>query len=159
VRTNFFEELINANNGAQVHLLEASFQESPDAKVQVQNALMASPPRHPFWKHVFESMKLGHNSHRWNDLHGTGPRMLSNLASEHLSDVHLLPCANFQRVGRCGNFRELELQKGIHWNQASWAPKAGHKWHTHFIHKGFAQAHPDLGDVALQFTQVALPFL
>lgn len=147
-RTNFLEEL--NRHGDNVHLVEACFPETvPDQDGPVsstfQNSMMASPPRHPFWRFLFESMKMGGPHHAWNDQHGTGPRMLTLAAAQHNSTVRPLPCANFQRFGKCGNFMELGPQKGIHWNQASWIK--GFTPNQAVIHKGFPNAHPELGDV------------
>jgi len=167
VRKNFWQEL-NANGGGyQVHLLEGCFNEThpwEDGPIvqNVQNALMASPRKHRFWKLLLEDMKKGGlTGHAWNAAHGTGPRMLSLQASKHASEERMtveFPCANFQRNGnsnaalpKCGNFMDLEPQIGIHWNQASWNPAL---WKdakpSDFIHRGFANAHPELGDVGLQ---------
>jgi len=154
VRRNFYQELHANGGGGKVHLLEGCFTETrPEdgpIALNIQNAMMASPARHPFWERVFESMKQGRYAHSWNDPHGTGPRMLSIEASKHASEVLALPCANYQRNDRCGNFMELEPQAGIHWNQASWMPGVKHFWNFDFIHSGFANAHPDLGDVGLK---------
>jgi mannosyltransferase OCH1-like enzyme len=152
VRSNFFDE-INAN-GNSVTLLEAYRPESPESKVQVQNALMASPPRHVFWTTVFQRMQLApEGEHKWKDLYGTGPRMLSNALQDRLdnnfTDMHLFPCEKYQRVGKCGDYHDLSIQKGIHWNQAEWMPWSNHGWNKGLIHDGFQNAHPDLGDVGL----------
>lgn len=169
-RTNFFDDIIA--NGNSVTLIEASCKETRrkdqnhlKVKVEAQNSLMASPPKHPFWLEVFQDMQQDSN-HAWNAPHGTGPRMLSNVAAHHLSqsenaghidsktnqtDVHFFPCANYQRFGnKCGDYHDVELMKGIHWNQASWKSGKKHKYHQEeHLHEGFEAAHPDLGDVGL----------
>lgn len=123
---NFYHEL----PAGKVSLLESPFRELrgkayKDWQVpQLQNALMASPVRHPFWLAAIRRMSHP-GPHKWRDpLNGTGPAMMTHLAAERQDDVHVLPCTKFQRTGeKCGDLMDVSLETaGIHWNAWSYQP-------------------------------------
>lgn len=84
----------------RVSLVESPFPEMET----VQNSLMASPPRHPFWIEVLREISSTITIMRDSVLDCTGPRMLSRLYTD-TKDIHLLPASTFnpQPVGRVYN--------------------------------------------------------
>lgn len=108
----------------KVTLNESPYEENADSAVQVQNALMAAPRRHPFWLHVFRQMsKVG--EHTWNSTCGTGPKMISAVASQHQDQIYPLPCRHFQRLGSCGDPADFAEVYAVHWNVNSYAELQG----------------------------------
>lgn len=112
----------------------------------LQNSLMSSPPRHPFWNATFAMLM---SRDKTNDvLESTGPNMLEKVYLEQqkmnqLSYPALLACENFQRVPYskdtlwitnvfrrlmswtwmmkpCGDIHDLRCLVGIHHGVASW---------------------------------------
>jgi mannosyltransferase OCH1-like enzyme len=70
-----------------------SVSESPYKQNEhVQNALMASPPRHPFWGSLVETgIKVKHKG-TWD---ATGPRLLDNVMQTYDFDINVLPFKNY----------------------------------------------------------------
>jgi mannosyltransferase OCH1-like enzyme len=117
---NFYDHL----PPGQVSLNGSPYTENADTKLQVQNALMASPARHPFWPLVFAQMsKTG--SHSWDSITGTGPKMISKVADDNRDRVHVLPCTNFQKVNGCGDVKSFSDVYAVHWNVNSYADFVG----------------------------------
>jgi hypothetical protein len=76
-----------------------SLAESPIAFAEkVQNSMMASPPRHPFWLEVFAELKARGDLHRNSVSESGGTAMLSHVASQHPEHVFKLPCQVFMRL-------------------------------------------------------------
>ena len=71
--------------------------ESPFPNVEkVQNSLMASPPRHPFWLEVLREMASCSTVFYHSVLDATGPRMLDRvLENTPRRSYHLLPVSQF----------------------------------------------------------------
>lgn len=117
---NFYDEL----PAGKVSFIESPHLENPAAKTQLQNALMASPPKHPLWQKVFSYMSEP-GAHDWNAEHGTGPKMISRFAELHPESLNVLPCARFQRLNaeqNCGDPMDLTSSAGVHWGSMSyWA--------------------------------------
>lgn len=149
VLVNFFEELPTS----LVSLVECR---SKDQGLEVENSLMASPARHPFWRLAISSCFETPGRHRWDDAQGgTGPRLLSQLrrSSVNASEmIHVLPCRDFQRgiqadaaAERCGHISSGPGQRGIHWSTTS---------HTSFVGAAlradaFYATHPELASEAV----------
>ncbi|CAE7633376.1 CSH1 [Symbiodinium sp. CCMP2592] len=124
VRTNFYAEL----PADLVSLVECR---SKDPGLEVENALMASPPRHEFWRLAMQQCFHVAGRHRWDDARGgTGPRLLSTMLRDTIVNemVHVLPCQLFQRgiqgdgaIGSCGHVADesAQGQRGIHWSTTS----------------------------------------
>mmetsp|Transcript_68731 Transcript_68731/g.119403 ORF Transcript_68731/g.119403 Transcript_68731/m.119403 type:complete len:356 (-) Transcript_68731:75-1142(-) len=114
----------------RVNLNESPYEENKLPTVQVQNALMAAPPRHPFWLHVFEQMGKD-GMHFWNTSTGTGPSMMSLVAARHPDDIFALPCQHFQRLRHCGDLRDFDQVFAVHWNVNSYTEYSGvpNIWH------------------------------
>jgi len=56
---------------------------------KMQNSLMASPPRHPFWLHVMREMAAVADHFQSSVLDATGPRMLDRVIADH-GDIFIL---------------------------------------------------------------------
>jgi len=69
-----------------------SLVESPFPNIEkVQNSLMASPPRHPFWLEVLREISSTITVMRDSVLDCTGPRMLDRLLDRNRSSIAFLP--------------------------------------------------------------------
>lgn len=114
----------------RVNLNESPYEENDKSTVQVQNALMAAPPHHPFWLHVFEQMGKD-GLHLWNTSTGTGPSMISLVAAQHPDHIFALPCQHFQRLRHCGDPRDFDQVFAVHWNVNSYTDYSGvpNIWH------------------------------
>mmetsp|Transcript_20118 Transcript_20118/g.38079 ORF Transcript_20118/g.38079 Transcript_20118/m.38079 type:complete len:528 (-) Transcript_20118:21-1604(-) len=150
-----------------VSLLESPEVENEATQLQYQNALMASPPKHPLWQRVFDFisatgdkatpqaanlLEWDPEQHTWDKEHGSGPRMISRMAEMYPGDVYPLACNRFQRrhgdAKDCGDPNDFESAVGIHWNSQSystWKPFGGLKspqgsWRD----ETFRKLHPDL---------------
>jgi mannosyltransferase OCH1-like enzyme len=74
----------------------ASVVQSPFQNMEkVQNSLMASPSRHPFWIEVMRELSSPHTRLLFgsNVLDATGPRMLDRVMET--TRAHILPMCNF----------------------------------------------------------------
>jgi len=128
----------------------ASFIESPyQYNEYLQNSLMSSPAKDPFWLTVFDVLVERHNA---PVLKATGPMFLDEALKRAKHPYHSLPCENFQRLpfhqhldetspfmsrlhreilGRlypmksCGNFHDPVCHFGRHHNTASYLPETG----------------------------------
>lgn len=71
--------------------------ESPFPNVEnVQNSLMASPPRHPFWLEVLREMASCSTIFHHSVLDATGPRMLDRVLSQtKQGTIRILPMTQF----------------------------------------------------------------
>ena len=139
--TNFWEHLPTDRVG----LIESPYQYNEF----VQNSLMSSPVKDPFWDVVFELLVEHHNM---PVLHATGPNLISDALDLTQEFHHTLPCENFQRMpfyqnkkakspfisrlhrevlGRlfpmkqCGDFHDPVCNFGRHHNTASYLPDTG----------------------------------
>ncbi len=68
---------------------------------KVQNSLMSSTPKHPFWNYTFATLKQQFRFADINILKSTGPAMLDLAISAAEADgvpYDVLPCENFQRI-------------------------------------------------------------
>lgn len=76
-----YEVMIDFHGGLSPD--HVSLVESPFPNVErVQNSLMASPPRHPFWLEVFREMASTFAVFQHSVLDATGPRMMDRLLEE-----------------------------------------------------------------------------
>lgn len=74
-----------------------SLVQSPIAFAEtIQNSLMASPPRHGFWLHVFD--RLLERATVTDIRLSSGTAFLSEVAAEHPEDITTLPCEVFMRL-------------------------------------------------------------
>ena len=100
---NFWSHLPKTSVG----LIESPYQYNE----KVQNSLMSSPPRHPFWNFTFDAL-VDNFVHADSILESTGPSMLDKAveaseaayANEKETPFTVLPCENYQRVplGKAG---------------------------------------------------------
>jgi mannosyltransferase OCH1-like enzyme len=100
----------------RISLVESPFQEMET----VQNSLMASPPKHPFWMDVLREISSTITVMRDSVLDCTGPRMLSRLYDTYTHDIRLLPASDFnpQPVGHVYN--------ATRWTRTGHAPYTRH---------------------------------
>lgn len=106
---NFYDELPSG----KVSLLASPYVENANASMQVETALMASPPRHPFWQEVFQQMSARGDS---GERSSTGPALISMVASRNTDAVNMLPCMHVQQVGSCLKESDFDQMYGIHWD-------------------------------------------
>jgi mannosyltransferase OCH1-like enzyme len=102
--------------------------ESPFPNVEkVQNSLMSSPPKHPFWLEVLREMASCSTIFYSSVLDSTGPRMLDRvLERTGPSSVYLLPMYQFNPppIGEIYNATQWDSRRGLvyarHKCTASW---------------------------------------
>lgn len=101
--------------------------EHPDLARVVCNALMASPPQHPFWDHVIDCMIAAH--HEAGPLNATGPFLLSRAVETYRGDapVRVLPAPALYPISdveqRSGAIFDLEF-----WFERTRQAHAVHHW-------------------------------
>ncbi|MBA4742248.1 MAG: glycosyltransferase [Azoarcus sp.] len=101
--------------------------EHPDLTRVVCNALMASPPGHPFWDHVIECMIAAH--HEPGPLNATGPFLLTRAVETYRGDapVRVLPASDLYPISdveqRSGAIFDLEF-----WLERTRGAHAVHHW-------------------------------
>lgn len=81
--------------GAWIKPGRAHVAESAWASGAYENALMASPPRHPFWRGVMESVLQ--RTHLTDPIAATGPHVIDAGAAKAPDQVIMLPTALFSR--------------------------------------------------------------
>lgn len=126
-----------------------AFIESPHRFTEnVQNSLMSSPAKHPFWNETFEVLaaRAGGYLHGSDVLYTTGPKMLDEAARRYKGETAVLPCEIFHRiplgeagaeanapttfvraitahtkyVKQCGDANDARCLLGTHYNVVSW---------------------------------------
>lgn len=140
---NFYEELAHD----RANIIESPYK----VNEAVQNSLMASPARDPFWNFTFQVMFERKDSHKV--LSSTGPSMVDEAIRRAPAEasVHVLPCENFHRiplgnagmqspwlsryvrnflaysplVKQCGSWQDKTCQFGLHHNAVSYMNNMG----------------------------------
>ncbi len=101
--------------------------EHPELTRVVCNALMASPPGHPFWDHVIECMIAAH--HEPGPLNATGPFLLTRAVETYRGEapVRVLPASKLYPISdveqRSGAIFDLEF-----WRERTRHAHAVHHW-------------------------------
>lgn len=147
-----FENFWNALPNDRVSFIESPYK----VNEEVQNSLMSSPARDPFWNVTFDVLIERRNSHKV--LSSTGPAAMDAAMNTAPSDwSHMLSCENFHRVplghaGKnaplitrvartfmfyspltktCGNWaRRDDCQYGLHHNAVSYMSNMGGNFFT-----------------------------
>jgi hypothetical protein len=145
--TNFWDALPND----RVSLIESPYK----INEQVQNSLMSSPARDPFWNVTFDILYQRRKSHKV--LSSTGPSAMDAAMAASNDPVHMLPCENFHRIPlakagensplltqfartfmaysplskTCGDWsRRDDCHYGLHHNSVSYMSNMGGNWLT-----------------------------
>lgn len=113
VRTQFWESLPDDAPAAT---------ESPHPREFMQNVLMSSPARHPFWKVYWAVMQ--ERARDLNVIAATGPGALDEAVRRYEGKFYVLPCANWNRAPRG---RDLDHLRIATWVQAELALRLGLK--------------------------------
>lgn len=123
---------------------------SPYKVEKVQNSLMASPPGQEFWTRAMKLASDAHHSVSSTDVVASaGPVLLDQLNASTSSDVHVLPCAQFQPgihegdmdpSRGCPKLKTEDIGngniKGIHWGTWLWLKGDGNE-DTKRVYKSF----------------------
>lgn len=93
--------------GEDVYVVESPF---PNVE-KVQNSLMASPPRHPFWIAALRDIAGAAAVMRDSVLDCTGPRMLDRVMEDHGRGVVILPFREFNPPPEGGIYNATRWRK------------------------------------------------